>query len=771
MLMPMKATGKRLWQSALMLSTAACGLAAPSLAHAADADQAAADANSVGIQEIVVTANRTTESAQKAPVAVTVVSAADIISKGVAKPEDLNQIAPALQVQPTHGAFANYSVRGINSSAGNANSDPSISINYDGVPLGRASQGRGVYFDLERVEVLPGPQGTLYGRNASAGVINVIPQKARLGENGGTASFEYGNYNLITATAAANLALGETLAVRFSGQTITRDGYNKDGSFDQADKSGRIKLFWQPTEAFSLDLGADYEQDGGRGAPTGYFLSNGTSLTPIAGDAFAGPHGPGVDAVVATYRPIRRDEIFQRDKNWGVNATATLTTGIGDLVVIPAYRKSILNYNSEFQGAAIRYLAHDTQSSLEARLQSPSRGSLRYLLGFFYFDENVDHSPVFDNTSYFSTVISSQRNVIKTKAYAGFARLTWSPVETVNLTGGVRYTREDRTYNADQTTIIRSPFFNATIPNNGVKDAASYDRVTWRAAADWNPTSTNMVYASVETGFKAGGFYLDASVPKGSSQFRPEKVIAYTIGSKNRFLDNKLQLNLEAFYYVYQDQQFLSQTNNPVGTARTPQLVYYTQNMGEQHIRGAQVDLVAKVTPTTQLTGNLQYLEGSVGQFSYTFVSPVSGSLCKNGGVDPTYDQRYLVNCTGSPLLRAPRWSGTAGISQTVPLANDARVVLSASGNFRTSMWTSQQYLFEQKVPGVAMFDGSIGYHLPGDSLVIEAWIRNATNRVVLTSPGPDLNAANLGSGTALWSSNVMPPRTFGVRVSARFGN
>lgn len=207
----------------------------------------AADAP-VGLLDIVVTAQRRTENLQKAAIAATAVSGDVLASAGVTKVTELTSLVPALQIVPAAGAYPLFYLRGVGNFAANALSDAAVAFNVDNVYIGRPSSTTGFFYDVDRVEVLNGPQGTLYGRNATGGAINVITHKPDLGVLGGSVSAEYGNYNALRIDGAVNLPLGDTAALRFAATHVRHDGYMKDGTDDQNDIGGRVSLRWDPTE-------------------------------------------------------------------------------------------------------------------------------------------------------------------------------------------------------------------------------------------------------------------------------------------------------------------------------------------------------------------------------------------------------------------------------------------------------------------------------------------------------------------------------------------
>lgn len=234
---------------------------------------AAADGASEGLAEIVVTAQRKSENLQKAAIAIASVGGDTLRSAGVVNPAQLTALVPSLQVSNGNGAYANFYIRGVGNFTGNALTESAIAFNYDGVYVARPSSTSGFFYDLERVEVLKGPQGTLYGRNATGGAINVLPRQPQF-EWGGHANASYGNYDAVNLEGAINAPLAPDLAVRLTGIYNRHDGYMKDGTDDQKEYGGRLQLRYEPTSELSILIGADYFHQGGKG-PGGTLVPTG----------------------------------------------------------------------------------------------------------------------------------------------------------------------------------------------------------------------------------------------------------------------------------------------------------------------------------------------------------------------------------------------------------------------------------------------------------------------------------------------------------------
>ena len=268
-------------RSALLCGTAAVlAFSTSALAQSADTnpppsgttgETAAVDPQPAeGLGEIVVTAQRRSESLQKAAIPVDVVTGDTLLASGLTTAGQLGDIVPSLSVQNNGGANITLFLRGVGNFTVNGYSDPAIAINYDGVYLGRPTSTSGLFYDLERLEVLKGPQGTLYGRNATGGAINVLPARPKPGEFSGFGSVSYGNYDALNIQGALNAPLGENGAIRVAGNVVSRDGFLSDGTSDEKTQALRLQLLGELTPDLTVRLSGDYSHSGGKGVGAKY---------------------------------------------------------------------------------------------------------------------------------------------------------------------------------------------------------------------------------------------------------------------------------------------------------------------------------------------------------------------------------------------------------------------------------------------------------------------------------------------------------------------
>ena len=724
------------------------------------ADNSETEASNRRLTTVTVTAQRTEETLENAAIPVNAATGDELLQAGATDVTLLNKVAPSLSVTNGGGANTAFFVRGVGNFTNNGYTAPAIAFNIDGVYIGRPSSTLSSFLDLNRVEVLKGPQGTLYGRNSTGGAINIIPNTPELGETSGSLSVAAGNYSSYELTGVANIAVGENSAVRLAGSVSGRDGYYDDGTGDAEDLALRAQFFTVINEDLDVRIAADYSTQGGVGS--GVNVEGVYTFAPFQGnlpvpnwpfipsglDAFTGLHDPTAQQFVTQnataaplFSPLDNFAYPSRDDTyWGVSAEINYDLGWADLVIIPAYRHSELD--NQFNGPPFRAAINQDeaeQTSIEARL-SGSVSAIDYILGAYYFDESVEGVNSFNQ---FSTVTYNDfQSDVESTAF--FARATYNVTDEFRLVGGIRYTDEQRAYDtraisaaavcliepppgvvpscahvptlptgltaADSLSQLDPALFTGPplpvlldqIENNPsgvpaftpygpfgmfgpqailaftptvIDRSASDEEVTYRVAAEYDVTPDNLLYASYETGFRAGGF----NQSFGFEEYDPEYIDAFTIGSKNRFFDETLELNAELFFWEYEDQQLAA-----LGLDARGDNSFYTRNVGSSSIQGLELDFQYAAAANTLIRGMVQVLDASYDEFSYTqvdlsddtdppnFLTPVTGCDFTQLGVDgdPATPREFAVDCSGQSALNAPDLTLTAGIQQIWELEN-----------------------------------------------------------------------------------------------------
>ncbi|WP_245824470.1 TonB-dependent receptor [Sphingomonas azotifigens] len=767
--------------------------------------QASSATDQQGLQEIIVTAQRKAENLQRAGIPVAVVTGDQLVSKGLTSSNELGNSVPSLSAQPQGGANTTFFLRGVGNFTVNGYSDPAVAFNYDGVYLGRATSTSGVFYDLERVEVLKGPQGTLYGRNATAGAINVLPTRPRIGENSGFVTASYGNYNALNVQGAVNVAMGEHGALRIAGNVVSRDGYQDDGTSDEKTQALRVQLLSELTPDLTVRVGGDFSHSGGKGPGSTYagrIVFNGT--TNLFVPSGFGPDSGLFSADAQAYRQTLFSGLAGRtlvpldvqpylDNNYyGANAEISLRTGAGTLTVIPSWRYSKLDNRFAVPAFYGDVAETDEQKSLEVRFAGNRIGMFDYMLGAYYFDESVAATYLYAQQA----LNAYQQFSSGTKSYAGFGRLTANIGDRLRLIGGLRYTKDDKDFDgrADvflvRCTVVAqgrpscptAPLLPSagryqdlptsiypSVPDNQarpigttgallihavtpVNTTLSNDRLTYHLGAEFDVGPHSLLYANYETGYRSGGFALSA----GYETFQPEYIDAYTIGMKNRFFDNRLQLNVEAFLWKYRNQQV-----NHTGIDKNGNQGQFTENVGKSTNKGVEVEAQLLATPTTLLSANVQYLDAKYDSFVYRepigATPPVTGCPYRPSATAGTYD----IDCSGRAAYLSPKWTMNLGAQQTVPLGA-YKAVLSADTQYRSSRVVGFEYMPNQLVGSTWVSNAQIAFGSADDRWSIAAYVRNIEDDRYQAS-------AQIYSAGSAALAVYSPPRTYGVRVTSKF--
>jgi outer membrane receptor protein involved in Fe transport len=515
----------------LIATTFLAAMSAPVAAFAA-----AAPAQETALEEIVVTAQHVTENIQKAAISATVTTGENMVTRGIFDVSGLARLVPALTITPNNG-YTNYNIRGVTSGGTNAFSDTGVAVNYNQVSLAFPSSAAGLYYDLERVELLNGPQGILYGRNATAGAVNVVARKPTFGDRiSGYVGADFGNYDQINGRLAVNMPLSDKVAVRVAAQSVNRGGLYSDGSSNVHDNAIRASVYAEPTERLSLYLTADYAKTNSKGAGVTLAKQCGTNPQKTGNDAiifcFAGKTPRTGLEDLYSLLPDPRPRSDNDSYYWGVIGTLEYKTDYGTLTVIPAYRRVSSHTWSNNAGFGSLIAFDDPkQTSIEARFQSGQDQRLRYQFGAYGLWAPI--KGVGGSETPGARTWSNQFYDQDTKSKAAFGQLTFAVTEGLRVVGGLRYTKDTKTSFSSRYTLFNTygtnpnlfltPAGPAALPHSAAAAGAgnqystlivapenferSWDKVTYKAGVEWDVTQNSFAYFDVRSGFKSGGFF------------------------------------------------------------------------------------------------------------------------------------------------------------------------------------------------------------------------------------------------------------------------
>lgn len=761
------ASKRRLQQGIILAAVAATALPMGARAQTEEPAKEVAKGADEPLDDIVVTAERREQSLQDTSLSLQVLTADQLERSNLTQVHDLNTLVPGLQIGSGGNAPQIY-IRGVGDFAASALSNPAVAVNIDGVYVARPQAVNSLFFDLARIEVLKGPQGTLYGRNASGGAINLITNRPALGSVDGYVRLTYGNYDNKQLEAAVNVPLGPTAAARLAVFAVDRDGYLSDGTDDDQRVAGRLRVLWEPSAGTSLMLNGDYAKEDGKGP--GYVM-----LPPPPGtDRWTSTSSPQANARLAAQPPIgfllppTVDDSFRDNEFWNLSAEFNQDLGFATLTVLPAYRHA--EYAERNYPAGLRNTLPGTtakQTSLEARLGNSSR-RLTWTVGGYFFDERQD-----SEQQIFQGIFQDNRvpATIKIRSYAAFGQATVSLTDAFRLIGGLRYTYErNRTQGAIYTFVPPYPVPPEDLPvlQLAFGGRTNFDALTWRGGAELDVGRESLLFATASTGFKAGGFNQTIAP---DATYDPEKITAFEIGSRNRFMDGRLIVNFEGFWWKLRDSQIAHVKFDPAGNINL-----VTDNAGRASIKGANVEVQAALTDNDTLRFFVEYNDAKYTDFKYDtaysiFGAPLFNPLSTGCPVSAPFagstfgTEAATIDCSGFQMPRAPKWSGAATYTHTIDLPHGDTIMFDGTMQFASRRWLGFDYVAPENVGGYATFDANLAYTAPDKRWSVAAFVRNIGNEANYTGAGVHAFAPPLTYAT------IAPPRTYGVRLRYDFGN
>lgn len=712
------------------------------------------------IEDIVVTAQRRETRLQSTAVAIEALSSDALESRSIVDVESLGKLSSSMDVSIYQGEAQIY-IRGIGYTGLIGGTDSSTAVHLNGIYLSRSSAAVPGFLDAERVEVVRGPQGTLYGRNATSGSVNII-SKRPTADFTAEGSAQYGNYDDIQLFGAIGGPIaGEAVTARLALQFEDRDGYTRarraNGSVqrieDKSDFAGRLTVSFKPSDDFTFDVIGDYYEADDAGSIWLYF-GPGTGTNPFLRQYIAS--NGGVTPTIKS-RDIGSDVTpYNKPEIWGLMGRATWDLGGYRLTSLTGYRRTHpLNFNDLdiTTVSAITQLREEKhrQFSQELQLSSPADQPLEWIAGLYYFRETNDVRneylfPFVDNM--FGLPESPTCCTLRldgratTRAFAAFGEANYDITERLNLVLGGRYSTERRGGRNDVEFVnFLTPLFD----NNATFKPATFNSFTPKVGLNFTVDENVFLYASVSRGFKSGGFNIGSYQ---NTPFNPEKIWSYEAGLKSDLMDGRLRFNLTAFYYDYTDLQVQDvEGNNTV-----------VRNAANAEIKGLELESKAKLAPEFEVDVNATYLDS---QFVNTCLADPKHPLPTPAAGCSGPSQQ---NLDGNKLPRAPEFKTTLGAQYTFTTPDSGQFIVRGDYAWQSRVYYSAFQVLELSQKSYDWFKARATYVAPSGAWQIAAYIDNISNVKAITNA---TYIADIVDSTI--TGNMAPPRTYGVQLRVKY--
>lgn len=704
---------KKLIASSIELALLA-GLSASAWAQETPTPQPSGLKASEGLQQVVVTAERRSANVQSVPIAVDTLQGEQLSKQGTATLDSALRDVPSVQLRDSNkGAYV--TVRGIGGAIDPTTGNPGVSLNIDGVYHLQSATVTNGLFDVNRIEVLKGPQGTLYGRNATGGSVNVITNDPSFVSEAKT-TLQFGNYNTVRAEGMLNLPVGETVALRAALLTNRHDGYLDDGYNNADTKAARFKLLAKPLSGLRILLSAEFQRWKG---------VNGDVL-PRTGNVVAANNrewGGGYPWNIATPPAVADGlPLVGRAANSASDLHAQIDWDLGfaTLTYLPAATNFIIDQSGRGTGDYSSTKTNERQQTHEVRLASQPKAAFEWVAGAFYLDSRQQADVAFPGVLPNETVTA-----VSALSKAAFGQATVPLTDKLGLIAGLRRTIDDR----HQDKEIFQPRF--TNGSTGLLQADQHSGATnYKVGLQYKPAPASLVYATYSTGYKGGGF-------TAVDSFEPEHVKAFELGTKNRFLNNRLQLNAALFYSQYTNFQATSIGTYVFPTGQTFNTSRAFNASGKTPIRGLEVETIYRLTQSDRIDLSASWIDAKFG----TFVLPTG--------------QDY----TDLELPNVPRLSATAAYEHAWDLDGGAEITASVRGRVQSETWLNFNHANGSHQAGYGLVDLSLQYTPADPRWSLSAYVKNV---------------GNVAYGTGMLSGSLVTlnpgaPRTFGIVASRTF--
>ncbi|OAP33591.1 hypothetical protein A8O16_03405 [Sphingobium sp. 20006FA] len=690
------------------------------------------------MQDIIVTAQRREERLQDVPISVAAVGSEALASKGIDTLTNISAAVPGLNIT-VQGSAAQIYVRGVGSSTSDPNNEPSVAVYVDGVYIASPISNMSSFNNISQIEVLKGPQGTLFGRNATGGVIQIRTRDPEH-DPAVEVSAGFANYDTLTGNFYGTTGISESAAIDLAVQYRNQfEGYGRNltlGTETARDSSVgfRSKLLITPSDRTQIRLAGDYSR--------AYSSRSDYKLPPGA---------LNLDGVVQPggFDTLQSLPAYTKLKQGGVSLRIEHDLDFARIVSISAFRKSTGPIVIDADGAAGDYIRASlpmTQRSLsqELQLMAPSGSSIDWLVGAFYYNNKAGYKDAEITGLALGGGVAGYDTRQHTKSGSVYGQATVEVLPKLKLTGGLRFTTERQSITGTQT-------FNGALNPTPFAPKTGFDKLTWRLAANYAVTEDVNAYVSYNRGIKSGGYNLLGADQAG---YRPEILDAYEAGIKSELFDKRLRLNLAAFLYDYQDIQF----------SIVPNTIAVILNAAKARIKGLEFDFEAAPVENLTLTGGATYLHGRYLDFPNAPAFPTS----------PLSGPQINVDASGGRTVFTPKLTANFGFDYAIP-TDAGKFILSSSVYYNDGFnFSLAPYPGNPGPTGVigagagdllknddyTLLSASLQWRAPDDNFGLRFWGANLTNTKYYRTGTP----SGFGSLTVRGD-----PRTYGVTLDAKF--
>ena len=780
-----------------LVSTGLVGLATPAVAQQGSGSSSSAATSTAtpaanadqGLADIVVTAQRKEENLQNVPLSVTAISGDSLAKHDIRDLSRVEVLTPGFSFGRS-GSDARPAIRGVRTENVAASGDPSIGFYVDNIYQSRAAQANVPFVDVERVEVQRGPQGTLYGRNTFGGNIT-LSSAAPTSKLGAGVNIIGGSYDRRHIDGFVNVPVAQGIAFRFAGLREKMDGYVKgiDRAHDIYDRDTtylRAGLKIAPTgSGFKALLRYSYWTEKGTGGGAFGYRVGGIYVNPTTG-------ANDINGVPLLINPKAKDgipDVAGIDKGFPIvggplyypgnvvlkqrvkqhQLSANLSYELGPVILrsITGYTdfKAFRNADNDFSPRVTSFDAQDDAlHTLSQEFQIASAGEQRfsYILGAYYLRDNIYKADFFNRPEANPNGTATNAHPL-IKSYAAFGQASyWLVPRVLRLTGGVRYTTDKKRITRDVATIANgeitaiNPAINSVTGQPFTPLQFKFKKATWRVNAEYHPAERSMLYATVSTGFRSGGFnsgaFTNPSIP---GSFAPETVTAYEIGSKNRFLDNTLQVNLSAYLNDFKSLQVQNQFLIPgsiPGSFTTSSAIL---NAATERAKGIELEVVAEPVRGLNLSGSATIMSAKYRNYT----GAPAPALYTTPPVTPT-NPKGGFDLSGNRVPYQPKYKLTGSASYDFDLGNSGKITPQATVLVSGSYYLTDFNKALDYQKGFTKLDLSLGWTSADERFNVSAFATNIGNKITL-------NRATFGSGGL--NQNYDAPRMYGVRAGARF--